>query len=65
MKKYLIGITILGVAITLFGYASIHGTPDWQRWLLDEPDQSKVHGTDGIFALDLGQYRQMSPFLLV
>jgi hypothetical protein len=31
MKKYLIGITILGVAITLFGYAFIHGTPDWLR----------------------------------
>jgi hypothetical protein len=27
MKKYLIGITILGVAITLFGYSIIHGTP--------------------------------------
>jgi hypothetical protein len=29
MKKYLIGIAILGVAITLFGYAFIHGTPEW------------------------------------
>ena len=29
MKKYLIGITILGVAITLFGYSIIHGTPHW------------------------------------
>jgi hypothetical protein len=31
MKKFLIGITILGVAITLFGYAFIHGSPDWLR----------------------------------
>jgi len=31
MKKYLIGMTILGVAITLFGYTFIHGTPDWLR----------------------------------
>ena len=29
MKKYLIGIAILGVAITLFGYSIIHGTPRW------------------------------------
>ena len=31
MKKYLIGITILIVATTLFGYAFIHGTPGWLR----------------------------------
>ena len=31
MRKYLIGIAILGVAITLFGYAFIHGTPAWLR----------------------------------
>lgn len=31
MKKYLIGITILGVATTLFGYAFIHGIPDWLK----------------------------------
>jgi len=31
MKKYLIGVTILGVAFTLFGYAFTHGTPDWLR----------------------------------
>jgi hypothetical protein len=31
MKKYLIGIAILGIAATLFGYALIHGTPDWLR----------------------------------
>ena len=31
MKKYLIGVAILGVALTLFGYAFIHGTPDWLR----------------------------------
>lgn len=31
MKKYLIGIAILGVAFTLFGYAFIQGTPDWLR----------------------------------
>jgi hypothetical protein len=29
MKKYLIGIAILGVAITLFGYSIVHGTPHW------------------------------------
>jgi hypothetical protein len=31
MKKYLIGIAILAVAITLFGYAFIRGTPEWLR----------------------------------
>lgn len=31
MKKYLIGVAILGVALTLFGYAFIYGTPDWLR----------------------------------
>jgi hypothetical protein len=31
MKKYLIGIAILGVALILFGYAFIHGTPEWLR----------------------------------
>lgn len=31
MKKYLIGIAILGFAATLFGYALIHRTPDWLR----------------------------------
>lgn len=31
MKKYLIGITILVVAVTVFGYAFIHGTPNWLR----------------------------------
>ncbi len=29
MKKYLIGIAVLGVAITLFGYSIVHGTPPW------------------------------------
>jgi hypothetical protein len=29
MKKYLIGMTNLGVAITFFGYSIIHGTPGW------------------------------------
>jgi hypothetical protein len=31
MKKYLICVTILGVAFASFGYAFIHGTPDWLR----------------------------------
>jgi hypothetical protein len=31
MKRYLIGVTILGAAFALFGYAFVHGTPDWLR----------------------------------
>jgi hypothetical protein len=29
MKKYLVGTAVLGVAITLFGYSIINGTPHW------------------------------------